>query len=310
MNPSEVAVLCQIGTPDLAEELFETARAVKEQIYGHRMVLFAPLYISNVCSNDCTYCAFRSTNKALPRTALDMAGIQRDTLELVRQGHKRLLMVAGEGYSAAKGGFQYVLDAIHAVYDVTEAHGHIRRLNVNLAPLGSISNKNGGFRWTGAWSVSDAGSGHGWTAQTNGVAVLPPIAGESHAEFTIGGGDRFGGPVMNGFEGYIDEVKVWAAALTPQAVFNGYRSADRGKVGGYTLGEDAVPGTTAGILQLPVSQALTEEHAPDERYAPAVGVDLLDRQHHVHEPRGAGPEDEADGRAGGRGAAHQAANER
>ena len=135
LNPSEVAMLCQIGTPDLAEELFETARAVKEQIYGHRMVLFAPLYISNVCSNDCTYCAFRSTNKALPRTALDMAGIQRDTLELVRQGHKRLLMVAGEGYSAAKGGFQYVLDAIHAVYDVTEAHGHIRRLNVNLAPL-------------------------------------------------------------------------------------------------------------------------------------------------------------------------------
>ena len=135
LSPAEVAVLCQIDTPDLAEELFETARAVKEQIYGHRMVLFAPLYISNVCGNDCTYCAFRSTNKALPRTALDMDGIKRETLELVRQGHKRLLMVAGEGYSAANGGFNYVLDAIRAVYDVTEAHGHIRRLNVNLAPL-------------------------------------------------------------------------------------------------------------------------------------------------------------------------------
>lgn len=135
LSPAEVAVLCQIETPDLAEELFETARAVKEQIYGHRMVLFAPLYISNVCGNDCTYCAFRSTNKTLPRTALDREGIQRDTLELVRQGHKRLLMVAGEGYSAADGGFNYVLDAIRAVYDVTEAHGHIRRLNVNLAPL-------------------------------------------------------------------------------------------------------------------------------------------------------------------------------
>ena len=99
------------------------------------MVLFAPLYISNVCGNDCTYCAFRSANKALPRTALDMEGVKRETLELVRQGHKRLLMVAGEGYSAAKGGFNYVLDAIRAVYDVTETHGHIRRLNVNLAPL-------------------------------------------------------------------------------------------------------------------------------------------------------------------------------
>jgi 2-iminoacetate synthase len=64
-----------------------------------------------------------------------MDGIKRDTAELVKQGHKRLLLVAGEGYSAANGGFQYVLDAIAAVYDVTDATGNIRRLNVNLAPL-------------------------------------------------------------------------------------------------------------------------------------------------------------------------------
>ena len=135
LSPAEVAVLCQISTPDLAEELFDTARTVKEEIYGHRMVLFAPLYISNVCGNDCTYCAFRSANKTLARTALDSEGIRRETLELVRQGHKRLLMVAGEGYAASRGGFNYILDAIRAVYDVTEEHGHIRRLNVNLAPL-------------------------------------------------------------------------------------------------------------------------------------------------------------------------------
>ena len=131
----EVATLCGIATPDLAEELFATARQVKEEIYGRRMVLFAPLYISNVCGNDCTYCAFRSTNKSLPRTALDGDGIRADVRELVKQGHKRLLMVAGEGYAASRGGFDYVLDAIRAVYDVTEEHGHIRRLNVNLAPL-------------------------------------------------------------------------------------------------------------------------------------------------------------------------------
>ncbi len=135
LTMEEVAVLCSIATPDLAEELFTTARQVKEEIYGRRMVLFAPLYISNVCGNDCTYCAFRSTNKALPRTALDRDGIRNDVRELVRQGHKRLLMVAGEGYAASRGGFDYVLDAIRAVYDVTEQHGHIRRLNVNLAPL-------------------------------------------------------------------------------------------------------------------------------------------------------------------------------
>jgi len=135
LNMADVATLCHIATPEQSEELFETARSVKERIYGHRMVLFAPLYISNVCGNECTYCAFRASNKALPRTALNMAGIQRDTAELIRQGHKRLLMVAGEGYSAANGGFQYILDAIAAVYDVTDATGNIRRLNVNLAPL-------------------------------------------------------------------------------------------------------------------------------------------------------------------------------
>ena len=131
----DVAVLCGITTPDMTEALFAAAREVKEEIYGHRMVLFAPLYISNICGNDCAYCAFRSSNKALPRTALDREGIRRDTLELVRQGHKRLLLVAGEGYAASSGGFDYILGAIHTVYDVTEAHGHIRRLNVNLAPL-------------------------------------------------------------------------------------------------------------------------------------------------------------------------------
>lgn len=135
LEATDVATLCGIATPDLAEELFATVRQVKEEIYGRRMVLFAPLYISNVCGNDCTYCAFRSANKALPRTALSMDGIRADVRELVRQGHKRLLMVAGEGYAASRGGFDYVLDAIRAVYDVTEAHGHIRRLNVNLAPL-------------------------------------------------------------------------------------------------------------------------------------------------------------------------------
>lgn len=135
LDMADVAALCRISDPAQIEELFATARAVKEQIYGHRMVLFAPLYISNVCGNECTYCAFRASNKALPRTALDMDGIRRDTAELIRQGHKRLLLVAGEGYSAAQSGFQYVLDAIAAVYDVTDATGNIRRLNVNLAPL-------------------------------------------------------------------------------------------------------------------------------------------------------------------------------
>ena len=112
LNAAEVAALCQISAPDQLDELFASARRVKEEIYGRRMVLFAPLYISNVCGNECTYCAFRASNKALPRTALDPEAIARDTAELVRQGHKRLLLVAGEGYPAARGGFDYVLEAI------------------------------------------------------------------------------------------------------------------------------------------------------------------------------------------------------
>ncbi|WP_091196481.1 [FeFe] hydrogenase H-cluster radical SAM maturase HydG [Formivibrio citricus] len=135
LNMEEVATLCHISSPELTEALFDTARYVKEQIYGHRMVLFAPLYISNVCGNECSYCAFSSSNKSLKRTALDMEAIKRDTSELIEQGHKRLLMVAGEGYAASRGGFQYVLDAIASIYEVTEKVGNIRRVNVNLAPL-------------------------------------------------------------------------------------------------------------------------------------------------------------------------------
>lgn len=135
LNFDDVAELTRIESDALRNELFTTARYVKEQIYGRRMVLFAPLYISNVCANECTYCAFSRSNKDLKRHALDMDEIKSEALQLIDQGQKRVLLVAGEGYSAAKGGFQYVLDAIAAVYSVTHEKGNIRRLNVNVAPL-------------------------------------------------------------------------------------------------------------------------------------------------------------------------------
>jgi 2-iminoacetate synthase len=132
---SEVAVLSNISEAEQLQALFDTARFVKEEIYGRRMVMFAPLYISNICGNECTYCAFRASNKGLPRHALNKEQIQRETELLIAQGHKRLLLVAGEGYPASLGGFQYVLDSIAAVYEVTASKGNIRRVNVNLAPL-------------------------------------------------------------------------------------------------------------------------------------------------------------------------------
>ena len=135
LDLADVAMLSRVEDPELMQELFDTARHVKEQIYGRRMVMFAPLYISNICGNECVYCAFRSTNRELPRHALDMEQIRRETTQLIEQGHKRLLLVAGEGYPASRGGFNYILDAIRAVYDVAEARGNIRRVNVNVAPL-------------------------------------------------------------------------------------------------------------------------------------------------------------------------------
>jgi len=133
LNLEEVAVLTSISDPGMLAELFDTANTVKETIYGKRLVLFAPLYISNLCSNECLYCAFRATNKAINRHALSQEHIAREVEILIKQGHKRILLVAGESYP--KEGFQYVLDSVRTVYNVKSEHGEIRRVNVNVAPL-------------------------------------------------------------------------------------------------------------------------------------------------------------------------------
>jgi 2-iminoacetate synthase len=133
LAPRDVAALLNISSPELLEELFSTARAVKEHIYGRRLVLFAPLYISNLCGNECLYCAFRVRNTAVRRKALSQDEIAAEAKVLVDQGHKRVLLVAGESYPHQ--GFQYILDAIDTVYSVTSGRGEIRRVNVNIAPL-------------------------------------------------------------------------------------------------------------------------------------------------------------------------------
>jgi len=133
LNMAEVAALTCISDPVQLGELFNTANQVKETIYGKRLVVFAPLYISNLCSNECLYCAFRATNKEIVRSVLPQEHIAREVKELINQGQKRVLLVAGESYP--KKGFQYVLDSIKTVYDVKTEHGEIRRVNVNVAPL-------------------------------------------------------------------------------------------------------------------------------------------------------------------------------
>src|SRR5690554_4628287 len=133
LDSDDIAVLAAVSDPDLLKALFDTARIVKETIYGRRLVLFAPLYISNLCSNECLYCAFRARNKSIVRNALTQEQIAHEVEILINKGHKRILLVAGESYP--KQGFQYVLDAVRTIYSVKSDHGEIRRVNVNIAPL-------------------------------------------------------------------------------------------------------------------------------------------------------------------------------
>lgn len=133
LNLDDVAVLSNISDPMQLFELFEEANHIKETIYGKRLVIFAPLYISNLCANECSYCAFRAKNKAVVRRSLNQEEIKRETEILIGQGHKRILMVAGESYP--QQGFRYVLDSIASIYEAKVGKGEIRRVNVNIAPL-------------------------------------------------------------------------------------------------------------------------------------------------------------------------------
>jgi 2-iminoacetate synthase len=133
LDGEDMAVLMTVSDPDLLGELFDAAQFIKHTIYGKRLVIFAPLYVSNLCGNECTYCAFRARNTELERRALTQEEIARETRILIGQGHKRVLLVAGESYP--REGFSYVLKAIDTVYGVTPDRGEIRRINVNVAPL-------------------------------------------------------------------------------------------------------------------------------------------------------------------------------
>jgi 2-iminoacetate synthase len=133
LDLNDVAVLTNLSDPMQLFELFETANHVKEKIYGKRLVIFAPLYISNLCANECSYCAFRAKNKEIVRRSLTQPEIKHESEILIKQGHKRILLVAGESYP--KQGFQYVIDSIASVYEAKVDAGEIRRVNVNVAPL-------------------------------------------------------------------------------------------------------------------------------------------------------------------------------
>jgi len=132
LDLGDVAVLLQNEDEALTEEMFKTARKIKEEIYGNRIVLFAPLYVGNDCVNDCVYCGFRISNKNCHRKTLSQDELVRETEALEGKGHKRLIMVYGEH---PKYSPYYIADTVKTVYDTKVGNGEIRRVNINAAPL-------------------------------------------------------------------------------------------------------------------------------------------------------------------------------
>jgi len=134
LSLDDVAVLLQTKDHDLIDEIYSTARYIKQTIYGNRLVLFAPVYISNYCSNNCLYCGFRKDNQELSRRALTQEEIKAEVLELEKEGHKRLLMLCGE--HPKLNSLEYILESIETAYKVKSPEGgEIRRINVEIAPL-------------------------------------------------------------------------------------------------------------------------------------------------------------------------------
>jgi 2-iminoacetate synthase len=132
LSVEQTAMLLRARDPGLRAEIMAAARALKETVYGNRIVLFAPLYVGNECVNDCAYCGFRRSNPDAVRATLDRDQLRRQVAALEREGHKRLILVYGEhpGYDPA-----FIAESVREVYAVREGRGEIRRVNINAAPL-------------------------------------------------------------------------------------------------------------------------------------------------------------------------------
>ncbi|KAG2501619.1 hypothetical protein HYH03_000124 [Edaphochlamys debaryana] len=131
----ECATLLNVDSnnAELMHEIFDTALAIKNRIYGNRVVLFAPLYIANHCVNSCTYCAFRAANKNMDRSVLTDEDLRQEVAALQLQGHRRLLVLTGESPKYSFDQFLHAVDVIANVH--TEPCGSIRRINVEIPPL-------------------------------------------------------------------------------------------------------------------------------------------------------------------------------
>ena len=127
----QAAVLMECNDREIVEQIFSLAREIKQRIYGNRIVMFAPLYLSNHCINGCTYCPYHATNRTIARRKLTQEQIAAEVIALQDMGHKRLALEAGEHPKLAP--IEYILESIDTIYSIRHRNGAIRRVNVNIA---------------------------------------------------------------------------------------------------------------------------------------------------------------------------------
>lgn len=131
LSPEKAAVLLLNNSKEITEQIFELAQKVKNAYYGNRIVLFAPLYLSNYCVNSCVYCPYHSQNRHIPRKKMTQEEIKAEVIALQDMGHKRLALEAGE--DPVHNPIDYVLESINTIYGIRHNAGAIRRVNVNIA---------------------------------------------------------------------------------------------------------------------------------------------------------------------------------
>lgn len=127
----EAAVLLDCDIPEKNEEIYALAEQIKKDFYGNRIVMFAPLYLSNYCVNGCLYCPYHLKNKHIARKKLTQAEIEQEVIALQDMGHKRLALETGE--DPVHNPIEYVLESIQTIYNIKHKNGAIRRVNVNIA---------------------------------------------------------------------------------------------------------------------------------------------------------------------------------
>lgn len=131
LNHREASVLLACDIEEKNQEIYALAEQIKKDFYGNRIVMFAPLYLSNYCINGCVYCPYHAKNKHIPRKKLTQDEIRREVIALQDMGHKRLALETGE--DPKNNPIEYVLESIKTIYSIQHKNGAIRRVNVNIA---------------------------------------------------------------------------------------------------------------------------------------------------------------------------------